>query len=449
MQKTLESSFGTRELELTARETGFLVRRSKFTPAMFFDMLMYDVSSGNSKSLNRLAIEAGSEYGLEISKQGIDKRYGDGAIAFISRLIEKAMAAEIDNQIESDWLKKFNRVKIKDATRFDVIEQYRDILPGSGGSASKAGACIQFEYDLKQGKIIQLDITPANRPDNKEASEVLDDVQKGDLIIRDLGYHIFKSFRNIIDNDAFFISRLHPKTHVFILKKGNYQRLDFKDLYHKMKMQEIIWKSMNVFLGGEKLPVTLTIEIAPDEVYEKRVKAANKNHKKKGYQTSEDYKFMSRFHLFITNIPKKDLPTRTISILYRIRWQIELIFKIWKSIFRINHHTPMKFKRWLCLLYVRLLIMIINWNIIMNRRNQFYKCRGKLLSMNKCFKTLFDNNHRLRKALKQGSEEIKKLLLWADKIFSEKHWSEEKKMSKSFNEIISIKICKSNVYAYI
>lgn len=410
---------------------------------------MYDISSGNSKSLNRLAIEAGSEHGLEISKQGIDKRYSDSAIAFMGRLIEKAMAAEINNQIDSDWLKNFNRVKIKDATRFDVNEQYEDILPGSGGSASKAGVCLQFEFDMKQGKIIQLDITPANRPDIKEVSEAPEDIQKRDLIIRDLGYHCFKSFRNIIDKDAFFISRLHPKTHVFILRKGNYQRLDFKELHHKMKVHGIIWKSMKVFLGHEKLPVTLTIEIAPEEVYTKRVKAANKNHKKKGYQTSEDYKFMSRFHLFITNIPKKDLPTHIISTLYRIRWQIELIFKIWKSVFRIDHKVPMKLKRWLCLLYVRLLIMIINWNIIMNRRNEFYTYRSKMLSLNKCFKTLFDNNNRLRKALKNGSKEIRKLLLWADKIFNEKHWVEEKNKSKSFYEIITIKIYKSNNYAYI
>ena len=64
-----------------------------------------------------------------------------------------------------------------------------------------------------------------------------------------------------------------------------------------------------------------------------------KIHKKKGYQTSEEYKFMSRFNLFITNVPKETLPDEVVSVLYRMRWQIELIFKIWKSIFGIHLFT--------------------------------------------------------------------------------------------------------------
>jgi hypothetical protein len=340
-------------------------------------------------------------------------------------------------------------VILKDGTRFDIPEKFNDILPGSGGSASKAGACIQFEYDLKTGSIIQLDITPANRPDKTEASEVLDDVAEGDLVIRDLGYHLYKSFWNIIEKKAFFISRLHPKAKVYVLKNNTYQRLDFKILYNRMMRRNEGWKYINVFIGEEKIPVTMTVEIVPEAVRERRIRNAVKNNNKKGRTTSEEYKFLTRFSLFITNIHKKDLPPIIISTLYRLRWQIELIFKIWKSIFGINHKTSMKFKRWLCLLYVRLLIMIINWNIIMNRRNYLHKCSGDLLSLNKCFKTLFENSHRLRKALKHGAREVSKLVRWANSILDNNHWLEEKKKSKSLKQILNIKVYKSNKYAYI
>lgn len=416
---------------------------------MFFDLLMYDVGSGKPKSLNQIIIEAESEHGIELSKQGLDKKFNDRAIDFLKRLIEKQLQAKINQQIESEWLKKFRRVTIKDGTRFDIPGKFKDILPGSGGSASKAGACIQFEYDLKTGSIIQLDITPANRPDRREASEVLDDVSEGDLVIRDLGYHLYKSFLNIITKKASFISRLHPKTKVYILKNGIYHRLDFKELYHKINGRKQGWKYLSVFIGDERIPVNMTVEIVPQEVQERRIRNAEKNNKKKGRKTSETYKFFSSLSIFITNIPKEELPPRIISTLYRIRWQIELIFKIWKSIFGINHKTSMKFKRWLCLLYVRLLIMIINWNIIMNRRNYLHKCNGALLSLNKCFKTLFENIHRLRKALKHGAREVSKLVRWVTSILDNNHWLEEKKKSKSLKQILDIKICKSNKYAYI
>ena len=445
----MESTFSSEELKTTARETGFLKRESKINPSKFFDLLMYDVSSGKSKSLSQMTIEAESEHGITVSKQGLDKKFNNRTVAFLKRLIEKQLSTEISHQLDTEWFSKFDRVIIKDGTRFDLQDEYKDILPGSGGCASESGACIQFEFDLKKGKIIQLDITPANRPDIKEAAEVLDDVEEGDLVIRDLGYHLTDSFSNIIKREAFFISRLHPKITVYTLKKDYYQRIDFKDLYLKMSKLRQGWDCRKVFLGEGKIPVNLGIEIVPEDIWEKRVKNAEKNNKKKGRQTNDAYRFKMRFNLFITNISEDELPTKIISTLYRIRWQIELIFKIWKSVFGVDHKTRMKFERWLCLLYVKLLIMIVHWNIIMSSRNYMHHCNGKLLSLNKCYKTLFDNIYRLRKALKHGSGEIRRLLVWINKIFNKNHWLEIKKKSKSLKEIIDIKICKSNEYAYI
>jgi hypothetical protein len=216
-----------------------------------------------------------------------------------------------------------------------------------------------------------------------------------------------------------------------------------------MKKGYLEWDSKKIFIGEEKIPVNLGIEIMPEDIWEERMRKVEKNNKKKGRKTSEDYKFKARFNLFITNVSEEVLPIKSISTLYRIRWQIELIFKVWKSVFGINHTPRMKFKRWLCLLYVKLLIMIVNWNIIMNQRNYMHKYQGKLLSLNKCFKTLFDNNYRLREALKKGSSEIRKLLIWVNKIFNKNHWLEKKKNSTDLNKIISLKICKSIEYDYI
>ncbi len=84
-----------------------------------------------------------------------------------------------------------------------------------------AGACLQFEFDLKSGHVTDLDITASNRPDVKDALELLDNVKKGDLVIRDLGYYAFNSFINILKKEAFFISRLGAKTNVFEMSCGD------------------------------------------------------------------------------------------------------------------------------------------------------------------------------------------------------------------------------------
>jgi hypothetical protein len=417
---------------------------------MFFDLLIYDVSSGIAKSLNQLAIEAMSEHDIGVSKQGIDKKFNDNTLSFLKLLIANQLTVELDHQIEAGWLSPFNRVTIKDGTRFELPGDYKDYLPGSGGSASKAGACLQFEFDLKSGHVIDLSLTPANRPDVRDAVEVLDTVESNDLVIRDLGYYAFSSFSNISSKGAFFISRLGSKTNVYEMKKDNLNKLDFKALYYEMKRHKLSRVYKDVFIGTEaKIPVRLAIELMPDAVYEQRMRKTCKIHKKKGYQTSEEYKFMSRFNLFITNVSKETLPDEVVSALYRMRWQIELIFKIWKSVIGIHHTRKMKYKRWLCLLHFKLLLMIINWNIIMAHRNHLYRRKGKLLSLNKCFKTLFDNSYRIRDALKFGFKGIVKFMGWIAKILNEKHWLERKNKSMGLEKIIYLFYCKSNIYVYI
>jgi hypothetical protein len=446
----LTDAFTSEDLEVTARETGFYRRKSKVTPSVFFDLLMYDMSSDKSKSLNQLSIEARSEHDIGVTKQGIDKKFNEHTLGFLKSLIEKQLSVELDHQIDAGWLSSFKRVTIKDGTRFNLPEEYKDYFPGSGGSGSSAGACIQFEYDLKSGNVAVMDITASNRPDVKDALELLDNVKKGDLIIRDLGYYAFKSFINIIKKEAFFISRLGAKTNVFEMSCGNYKKLDFKAVYNQMKRGKLSRIYKDVFIGSEeKIPVRLVIELMPNDIYEERMRKIHKLHKKKGYQTSEKYMFLSRFNLFITNVTKEVLPNEVISSLYRMRWQIELIFKIWKSVFGIHHTRKMKYQRWLCLLHFKLLMMIVNWNIIMAQRNYLYRWKGKLLSLNKCFKTLFDNTYRLRETLRLGKKGIAKFIKWANRILNENHWLERKKNKLGLENIFYIMFCKSNVYVYI
>ena len=69
---------------------------------MFFDLMMYDISSGKSKSLNQLAIEAQSEHDIGVTKQGIDKKFNDHALIFLKRLLEKQLSVELNQQIDPD-----------------------------------------------------------------------------------------------------------------------------------------------------------------------------------------------------------------------------------------------------------------------------------------------------------------------------------------------------------
>ena len=424
-----------------ARESGFCKRESKMTPGAFIDILMGDAGSTRSKSLNQLAVDALSEHGIGISKSGIDKRFNNHTLDFLERMLKKLLQVKLGQQIEAGWLSAFNRVVIKDGTRFDLPEEYQEHLAGAGGSSSKAAACLQFEYDLKGGSILDLTLTSANRPDATDAKEVLDTIAKNDLVLRDLGYYVFSAFDNIIKKEAYFISRLGFTTIVYELIHGELQRLDFKALYTYMKQRQLVSLQKQVWIGAkEMIPVRLVIELLPEAIYEQRMRKVNVKHRRKKNKTSSEYKEKARFNLFITNVSEETLPAEVVSQLYRIRWQVELVFKIWKSIMGIHNNQRMKYIRWLCLLRFKLLLMIINWNIIMVQRNDLYR-KGQLLSLNKCFKTLFDNTHRLRAAIRKGTKGITEFIQWVGKILTNNHWLERKNKSRGLEEIFYLLYC--------
>ena len=162
---------------------------------MFFDSLLYDATSVTTKSCNQMAIETKSVHKVDISRQGIDQRFNEGAQKYIQSLMSDVLSTQVSQFIEIGLLNLFNRVNIKDSSKFDLPSRLKDVLPGFGGSASKAGACIQYEFEIKTGHVNDLTITPANRPDSKDALATMDAVLKGDLTIRDLGYFALKYFK--------------------------------------------------------------------------------------------------------------------------------------------------------------------------------------------------------------------------------------------------------------
>jgi hypothetical protein len=408
---------------------------------MFFDSLLYDATSMTTKSYNQMAIEAKSVHKVDISKQGIDQRFNESALKYIQSLLSKVLTTQVSQFIDIGWLNLFNRVNVKDSSKFDLPSKLKDMLPGFGGSASEAGACIQYEFELKTGHINDLTITPANRPDSKDALATMGSVMKGDLTIRDLGYFVLKYFATAEKAEAFFLSRLHAKINVYVMKGNDFEELNFVQLYHMMKKNHIDRLEKEVYIGkDEKLPVRLIIELMPDEVFNLRMQKVNKNNKKKGYQTSKDYSNRARFNLFISNIPLKKIDGEDLAKIYKIRWQIELVFKIWKSIFGLDNITPMKYERLMCTLYARLLLVMINWETFMIQRGLLFKKTGKLLSIIKCFNTLKENSTRLRYILANGGKGIKQWIKWVADIFESKHWLERKKNKLGLEEILCLTI---------
>ena len=388
-----------------------------------------------------MAIETRSRFGIDISKQGIDQRFNNGALKYIQSLLGEILSTQMSRSLDIGWLQLFKRVIIKDSSKFDLNARLKDKLPGFGGSASEAGVCVQYEFDIKTGHVNDLSITPANWSDSKNALSTIDSVKKGDLTIRDLGYFTTKFFQELQIKEAYFLSRLNPRITVYQKKEGELKELDFGSLYQTMILGNVNTLDMDVFMGRDnKFPVRLILEPVSEGVFNRRMKNIAEYNQKKGHQMSQNYRDRSRFNLFITNLPQVKMEAKAIAKIYKVRWQIELIFKVWKSLFGLDNLNPMKYARLMATLNARLLLVLVNWETIIAHRAYLYKKHGQLLSITKCFKTLKDNSFQLRYVLMNGSKGMEQWMKWTLGIFESKHWLERRKNRLGFEEIISLNI---------
>ncbi|KEK21874.1 hypothetical protein BAGA_24535 [Bacillus gaemokensis] len=84
------------------------------------------------------------------------------------------------SQIQNQYTSYFQRIRIVDATIFQVPNHLAPIYPGSGKCAQTAGIKIQLEYDLHSGKFLNFQMEPGKNNDKTFGTDCLDTLCPGD-----------------------------------------------------------------------------------------------------------------------------------------------------------------------------------------------------------------------------------------------------------------------------
>ncbi len=161
---------------------------------------------------------------------------------------------------------------------------------------------------------------------------------------------------------------------------------------------------LTVYLGEERLPCRLVAYRLPDEVVRERRGKARSTAQKKGGQRSKDYLNWLRFGFFVTNVPSEIWEPEVVGTVYRLRWQIELTFKNWKSLLNIHVLRGTRRERIECFLYGRLTVVVVMTMI--SGFASWYACG--YLKKEASFHKLTDwlkRKDRLAKAIRSGSSD--------------------------------------------
>ena len=400
------------------RETGFIKRKSKLLPHMFLNSLLSTEADQSRISLLSLKGDLHENYNCSVSKVGTHKKFTPEAVVFLktvfSKLLSEKSTSQLTGAIDTD---KFNRIRIKDSTKFRLPSSLINEYPGYRSFNKNSSLMnIQYEFDLKSGDWLEAELTKATRNDQLDSRESVESIMENDLCISDLGYITMPYLKGVSNNNAYFPNRLPPKMGIYQMKSGKVQAIDWKKIHAKMSKNKLPHLAIDVLIDKkEKLKTRMLIVAVSEQTAEGRIRNAIKSGKrKKGYTPTEEYKIKAHYNIFITNVPEELISLAEIPQIYRLRWQIELIFKTWKSLASIDKVKHVKKERFECQLFAKLIWLIFNWRLFQVIDHSIKKASpNNGCSMLKFFNMVNKQTFSFRRIL----TEIQNKNLWLRNVF--------------------------------
>jgi hypothetical protein len=337
----IERKLNNISLEKLSKESEFSKRKSKKITAKDFLLGFFMMTrSHEGQSYRNWAIKISSLIKDKVSKQALWKKMCPAQIKFLKEVLSSIMGDSVEvkkDTFPSTKLKMFKNIIIEDGTNIQLDGKLNKEYPGNGnqnGSDKTAILKIQAAYNITSRKFIRLDITSFRDNDQGYSPKIMEILKRGDLIIRDLGYFVLKVFRQLNKEGIFFVSRMRKKVKVFSRKDENI--IDLAKMLRKRGKLDI-----EIFLGDEeRVPVRLIALPVEEKTVNERRRRAKTNRDNRS-NPDKEYLYLLGWELLITNVDQEILSSTDIAELYYIRWRIEIIFKSWKSYFKIIA-TPRK-----------------------------------------------------------------------------------------------------------
>jgi hypothetical protein len=313
---TLHTLF-THTAEVLGRATGLTRRQRQLSAADFAQTLVFGWIDQPRASLASFAIR------LDLSAQALHPRMGPAAHAFFKARIAQALRhVQAAQPTRLGLLRRFRAVVVEDSSRLawpaDLAAAYR----GHGGADPQAGQAalkVLVRWELLSGQLLSVQCVPAVTDDRTQAATAAE-LPVGALHLADQGF--FDTRRWADYRDRFWISRVPAHIAVALGDAGQPRAAWLRGL------SEPVFDGPARLVKRQGLACRLTARRCPPEVAaRRRQKLRESTRRKKGRQPRARQLVLCDWLVLATNVPAGRLTARELWVVYRCRWQIELLFK--------------------------------------------------------------------------------------------------------------------------
>ena len=288
------------------------------------------------------------------------RQSNNGSTSVWSTFLRELFGLAVQSQVQSDrvfgpLLERFTDVQILDSTTISLPVEMASEFPGCGGSHGGTAAMkLQVRMSLKTGCCDTVRIEAGRDCDGK--TPLQKDVPiAGSLRIADLGYFDTKTFEIIEEAGAYWLSPCMTGTTVYDAD-GNRENCGIGSRKRArcsiVNMRLTVWSETPCRIIAWRLP--------PEVAASSRRKYVNRQGTEERHKVDQTAAGEVRL-----GDPDHESAGGEIVIidearvLYRSRWQIELLFKRWKSQGRIDNLTGTTFIRCMIKLWSRLLAAVL------------------------------------------------------------------------------------------
>ena len=346
------------EAEGLGRSTGYIQRERKFSGSSFAQTLTGGVWSKPKLSYTHLRQHAALS-GVPVSAQGIAARFTAAGAAFMAALLERAVQHSVAAsalQVALPILGQFNGVYLRDSSVVQLPACLAEVWSGVGNATGKSAAVkLQVRLNYNSG-VLEGPAVQSGRTHDRRTPYQAEDEPAGSLSLADLGYFSLDELQTRVQAQQYVLVRYKDGTTLYDAATG--KRVELHDWLGRQSASQV---EVQVLVGKRhRLPLRLLAERVPPAALERRKQQLNEYARKKQTPLTTQRLALAEWTVILTNVPPSMLNLDSAMLLLHVRWQVELLFKLWKSYLHIDEWRSANPWRVLCEFYAKLIVGVIN-----------------------------------------------------------------------------------------
>jgi len=200
--------------------------------------------------------------------------------------------------------------------------------PGSKGT----DWVIHASFDLGRMCLDGLEVTDAHSGETMARYPA----RANEIRVGDRGYAYAKSMGPVLASGSGLVVRINWQSVPLQDQEGN--KVDLIALLRSILPQHPVVEQ-NVWMQTPqgRFPLRLTVAMLPQEAADRARQRVRKAYRNKGKTPDARTLFAAGFTMVVSNLAPEPWPAEQVLHLYRLRWQVELLFKRLKSLLHLDH----------------------------------------------------------------------------------------------------------------